>query len=217
MRYFLLIFAFAVATVMVVAGKRGDSSRRTPIYVFPDMDIQPKLRPQTGNEFFADGLSSQLPVPGTVSRDSLYEDSPANTGKMPGTTNWVADIPLPVTAALLARGQERFNISCAICHGALGDGKGMPTKYGMAVIADLHDIKGRKVVQQTDGEIFNTISYGKGLMSGYGASLAINDRWAIIAYLRALQRSRLASLDDVPAEVRATLTKPLPPGAVPKT
>jgi mono/diheme cytochrome c family protein len=97
-----------------------------------------------------------------------------------------------------------------------GDGKGITTKYGMAVIADLHDGRQRKVIQQADGEIFNTITYGKTLMGAYGANVGIEDRWAIIAYVRALQRSRLASLDDVPSDRRAELTKPLPPAAAPK-
>jgi hypothetical protein len=80
----------------------------------------------------------------------------------------------------------------------------------MAVIADLHDNKARRVPQQSDGEIFYTISYGKGLMQGYAPQIPIHDRWAIIAYLRALQRSRLASLEDVPAELRGELSRALP-------
>jgi len=117
----------------------------------------------------------------------------------------------------MARGQERFNINCSPCHGAAGDGKGITSKYGMVIIADLHDSKPpRKVVQQPDGEIFNTITYGKTLMGAYGANVTVEDRWAIIAYVRALQRSRLASLEDVPAEQRPALTKPLPPGPAPK-
>ncbi|HKQ37957.1 MAG TPA: cytochrome c, partial [Verrucomicrobiae bacterium] len=116
-------------------------------------------------------------------------------------------IPVPVTAELMARGQERFNIYCAACHGQAGDGKGVPTKFGMAVIADLHDNKTRRVPQQSDGEIFNTLSYGKGLMQGYAPQIPIMDRWAIIAYVRALQRSRLATLEDVPAELRADLSR----------
>ena len=152
-------------------------------------------------------LSSQLPVEGTVARGSAFEDSPVNTGKVPGTTNYVATIPMPVTAQLMERGQQRFNINCSPCHGRLGDGKGITTKFGMAVIADLHDSKTRKVVQQADGEIFNTITYGKNLMGPYGGLMTVEDRWAIIAYLRALQRSRLASLEDVPADVRPTLSR----------
>jgi mono/diheme cytochrome c family protein len=218
MRYILMLFGLTALLVMVIAGKRGDTSRRPPIELFPDMDRQPKLRPQTGNGSFKDGFSSQLPVEGTVARGSAWQDSPENTGKLPGppipgVTNWVPTIPIPVNAQLLARGRERFNISCSPCHGEAGDGKGITTKFGMTIIADLHDVATRRVPQQADGEIFNTLSYGKGLMQGYAANLSIPDRWAIVAYVRALQRSRLASLEDVPAAERGALTKPLPPTA----
>ena len=207
MRYFLLVFGVTIIAVMVVAGKRGDMSRLPPIELFPDMDRQPKLRPQAANSFFKDGFSSQQPIAGTIARGSSYQDSPENTGKNPGTTNFVATIPVPVTSQLLARGQERYNISCSPCHGAQGDGKGITTKFGMAVIADLHDGATRKVPQQADGELFNTISNGKGLMQGYAANVTIQDRWAIIAYVRALQRSHLGSMDDVPAAERASVIK----------
>jgi mono/diheme cytochrome c family protein len=121
---------------------------------------------------------------------------------------------LPITATLLARGQERFNINCSPCHGAAGDGKGITSKLGMGVIADLHDPKPpRRVVQQPDGEIFNTITFGKNLMGPYGPNVAVEDRWAIVAYVRALQRSHLASLEDVPGDVREILSRPMPPGA----
>ena len=216
MRYFLLVLGVTVIAVMVVAGKRGDLSRRPPIELFPDMDRQPKLRPQAANTFFKDGLSSQQPIDGAVARGSAYQDVPENTGKIPGTTNWVQTIPAPVTAQVMARGRERYDISCAPCHGAQGDGKGITTKFGMAVIADLHDAAGRKVPQQSDGQLFGTISYGKGLMLGYASTLSISDRWAIVAYVRALQRSHLGTIDDVPADKRADVTKPLPPGAIKK-
>ena len=213
MRYVFLLFGLTVILTMAVLGKRGDFSRRRPIEIFPDMVRQPKLRPQTTDKFFKDGLSSQPIVPGTIARGVPYEDTPVNTGKVPGTTNWVATIPIPVTTELMARGRERYTINCSPCHGHQGDGKGITTKFGMTVIGDLHDAMVRKVIQQTDGELFNTISYGKTLMSGYAANISIQDRWAIIAYVRALQRSRLASLDDVPAGERSELTKALPPGA----
>ncbi len=211
MRYVLLVMALSGVLIVLVAGKRGDTSRRPPIEIFPDMDRQPKLRPQTGNDFFKDGLSSQLPVAGTIARGAPYQDTPENTGKIPGTTNWVQTIPLPVTAQFMARGRERYNISCSPCHGEAGDGKGITTKFGMTIIADLHDVAGRKVPQQPDGELFNTISYGKVFMQGYAANVSIQDRWAIVAYVRALQRSRLATLDDVPASERAAVARPLPP------
>jgi mono/diheme cytochrome c family protein len=210
MRYFLLVFGVIVLSVLVVAGKRGDLSRRPPIELFPDMDRQPKLRPQAANSFFKDGLSSQPPIAGTIARGSAYQDSPENTGRLPGppgTTNFVPTIPVPVTQQLLARGRERYNINCSPCHGAQGDGKGITTKFGMTVIADLHDAAAKKIPQQSDGEIFNTISHGKGLMQGYAANIDLADRWAIVAYVRALQRSHLATMDDVPAAERANVIK----------
>ncbi len=223
MRYFLLILALSVVVVMAVAGKRGSTSRRPPIEIFSDMDRQAKLRPQTYNEFFADRMSSRLPVAGTIARSKPYQingqdvypyqEAAVNTGRIPGTTNFVETIPLPVTAQLMQRGQQRFDIYCSPCHGAQGDGKGITTKLGMAVIADLHDGGARKIPQQPDGQIFNTISYGKApLMGAYGGMVPVEDRWAIIAYVRALQRSHLATIEDVSADDRSRIPNPPPSG-----
>jgi len=223
MRYFLLIFALCIVIVMAVAGKRGSMSRRTPIEIFSDMDRQPKLRPQTFNEFFLDHMSSRLPVAGTIARSKPrsvngqdvypYENAPVNTGMIPGTTNFIESIPLPVTAGMMERGQQRFTIYCAPCHGAQGDGKGITSKFGMAVIGDLHDGGTRKVPQQPDGQLFNTITYGKNLMGAYGGVITVEDRWAIIAYVRALERSHLATIEDVPADERSRIPTPPPAGA----
>lgn len=218
-RYLFLVFGLTGLVILLVAGPRGSMSRRPPIELFPDMDRQPKLRPQTDSDYFGDGFSSRLPVDGTIARGTPYQNTPVNTGKMPGSTNgpastnWVQTIPIPVTRELMERGQQRYQINCSPCHGAQGDGKGITTKFGMTVVADLHDGKNRKIIQQPDGEIFNTISYGKLLMGGYAANLSIEDRWAVVAYVRALQRSRLASIDDVPADKRAEVARPMPPAA----
>ncbi len=217
MRYFLVIFAVCVVAVITIAGKRGSFSRRTPIEVFPDMDRQLKLRPQQPNGFFANGLSSQLPVEGTVARSKAiktiagpvvpFEDAPVNTGRITGTTNFVETNPLQVTATLLQRGQERYTVFCAPCHGAQGDGNGVTKKLGMAVIGNLHD---KRMVEMADGEIFNVVTHGKAptlLMPSYASQIPVEDRWAIIAYVRALQLSRLGAVDDLPAELRGKLTK----------
>src|SRR5881392_3917348 len=90
------------------------------------------------------------------------------------------------------------------CHGATGDGKGITSKYNMRAMANFHDLR---LVKMPDGEIFNTITYGKNLMGGYGPNVTITDRWAIVAYVRALERSRLASIDDVPEALRSSLKK----------
>jgi len=178
------------------------------------MDRQPKLRPQAHNNLFADQLSSRLSVEGTVPRSKptvlegreiySFENNPLNTGRIPGTTNFVETIPLPVTGQLLARGQQRYAINCAPCHGVSGDGKGITSKYNMIAMANFHDVR---LVKMPDGELFNTITYGKNLMGAYGPNVTIADRWAIIAYIRALERSRLALLDDVPEAQRSNLRK----------
>jgi len=201
MRYFLLIFVLCVVTVVAIAGRRGSHSRREPIEIFPDMNRQPKLRPQNVDTFFEDGRSSRLPIPGTIARGDHYEDVPYNTGRIPGTTNFIDALPVEVTESMMARGKQRFGINCTPCHGAAGDGKGITSKYGM-IPANLHD---KRIVELNDGEIFNTITYGKGLMGPYGPNVTVEDRWAIIAYLRALQLSQLGTMDDVPEPLRAAL------------
>lgn len=213
MRYFLLIFGIAVLAVLLIAGKRGDITRNRPIQIFPDMKRQLKLRPQTANSFFASGLSSQLPQPGTIAQQKpmlvagqevySFEDKPVNTGKVTGTTNFIEVNPVPVTAQLLARGHRQFNIYCAPCHGQTGEGNGITKKIGaMAIVANLHD---KRIVQLTDGELFSIVGHGKGVMQGYAAQLPVEDRWATIAYLRALQLSRLGTADDLAPETRAKL------------
>ena len=205
MRYFLLTVVIAVALVAAIAGKRGSVSRNRPISIIPDMDKQWKLLPQKDAEFFADGRSSRLPVEGTIARGTPYQDWPANTGRVAGLTNLVENIPVPVTEQLLARGQQRFNINCSPCHGAQADGNGITKKIGaMPTVANLHD---KRIVELPDGEIFNTISNGKGLMGAYGANLVPQDRWAIVAYLRALQLSKLGTVADVPAQFQTALKK----------
>lgn len=203
MRYILLTFLAVAAVVAAIAGLRGSVSRRPPIEIFPDMVRQAKQRPQFESDFFSDGRGSRVRPEGAIARGDPYEDTPVNTGRLTGTTNFVETNPLPVTQTLITRGQERFTIHCSPCHGAQADGNGITRKIAaMGVVANLHD---KRIVMLPDGEIFNTVSYGKNLMSGYAANIAIEDRWAIIAYLRALQLSRLGSLEDVPEELRGKL------------
>jgi mono/diheme cytochrome c family protein len=204
MKYFLAFFALATISVALMAGRQGDKFTKPPLEVIPDMDRQPKLRPQAPNKFFGDGKSSQVKVEGTVARGSAYQDNAVNTGHITGTTNFVEVLPVAVNEQLMKRGHERFDINCSPCHGKQGDGKGITTKYNMVAVANLHD---QRLIEMTDGEIFNTITHGKNLMGAYGANIDIQDRWAIIAYVRALQRSRLSTIDDVPASARAALNK----------
>jgi mono/diheme cytochrome c family protein len=204
MRYFLLGFVVLVVGVVAVAGFRGDKSRKPPIEIWPDMDRQPKLRPEDKNNFFPDGMSSRKPVEGAVARGSAFESNEVNTGLKPGKTNFIELNPVVLSASLLERGQQRYNIYCAPCHSTSGDGKGVTSKYGMGATANLHD---PRIVKMPDGELFHVITHGRATMMPYNDKLDANDRWAVIAYVRALQLSRLASKSDVPAEVLATLKK----------
>lgn len=209
----ILIGAALGAAVVGIAGFRGGLSRKPPIEIFPDMNRQLKLRPMEPDNFFQNGVSSQLPPPGTVARSEpiqtldgpvySFEDSPVNTGLITGTTNFVATNPLPVNGALLQRGRERFDIYCAPCHGRLGDGNGITKKLGvMPAVVNLHD---KRIVEMTDGEIFHTITHGKNTMGAYGPLVPTRDRWAIIAYLRALQLSQLGTTNDLTAAEQAEL------------
>lgn len=201
--YFFALWVLALVTGVSIAGLRGSTSRKPPLEVFADMDRQPKLRPQTTAKFagFSDGLSSRLPVAGTVSREAARELGEFQTGKKADGA-WVDAIPMTVSREFLQRGRERYGIYCAPCHGAAGDGNGVTTKFGMAAVAKLHD---ERLIKMSDGEIFNTISNGKNLMLPYADKLEAKDRWAVIAYVRALQLSRLGKKEEIPDAVRATL------------
>ena len=213
MRYFVIIFGLCVLATMGILGKRGSKFEKPPLYIFPDMEFQLKLRPQKENAFFTNGLTSQLPVPGTVARSQPiqtlngpvypFEDSPINTGQLPGTTNFLAYNPLPITTTLLKRGQQRYQINCVPCHGGLADGNGITKKLGaMPAVANLHD---KRIVALSDGELFYVITNGRNTMGAYGPNVTVEDRWAIVAYLRALQWSRVGLIDEVPPELRANL------------
>jgi mono/diheme cytochrome c family protein len=215
MRYFFAIFILCMLATVGVLGFRGSHFRKPPLYIFPDMERQPKLRPETANAFFDDGMSSRLPVAGTVARSQAiqvgdqrvypWQETPVTTGRVTGTTNFVELNPMPVNAELLQRGQQVFDIVCAACHSKVGDGNGTPKRIGaMLIIGNLHD---KRIVELTDGELFNTVSYGKGQMQGYAGTMSVQDRWAAIAYLRALQLSRLGSTNDVPESAREALKK----------
>src|SRR2546427_6734640 len=215
MRYFLVILGVGVIATRGILGRRGSLFRKPPLYIFPDMEFQLKLRPQKENGFFTNGISSQVAPAETIGRSTPimsaggpvypYEDSPVNTGYVTGTTNFVENNPLAITAQLLKRGQQRFTINCSPCHGATADGNGITKKIGaMAVVANLHD---KRIVELADGELFFVITNGRNLMGAYGANVTVQDRWAIIAYLRALQLARLGTIEDVPQELRGSLKK----------
>ncbi len=232
LRGFLLISLLLTIAAVAVLGFRGEKTTNEPWEIFPDMVRQMKVRAQSPLNFFSDGRGPRMPV--NVKVPIGYEMPKAqpigapefhpapsfsvgtdygNTGKM--GNNWGTGIPVPVTAQLLQRGRERFNITCVMCHGATAAGTGITKQYGLNTVVTLQDDRIRKMA---DGEIFNTITNGKNTMMAYGPNIMVADRWAIIAYLRALQRSQGAAIVDVPPEHRADLEKPAenkPPEAKP--
>ncbi len=215
MRYLLLTFAVVVVVVVSFAGFRGSRFRQPPLEIYADMKRQPRLRPETANAAFANHLSSQLIPEGTVARvkpfqlgnQEIYpwQDVPLNTGRLTGMTNFVATNPFPLTTERLAQGRKLFDINCAACHTRIADGNPVAKRIGaMGVVANLHD---KRIVVMPDGELFNTVTYGKNLMFSYAEKLKAEERWAVIAYLRTLQLSRLATVDDISESARAALPK----------
>jgi hypothetical protein len=175
----------------------GVTTRNTPLELFPDMDRQPKYKPQAASTFFSDGRASRSAVPGTVAVGQLRPDDAFETGISSGM--YTGKNPLPVDAGLLARGQERFDIYCAPCHDRTGSGKGIVPLRSSWLPTNLLD---QRIRDMSDGELFNVATFGRRTMPGYRFQVPQGDRWAIVAYVRALQRASAGTLADVPPELR---------------
>lgn len=189
-----------LGTALILAGCfRGVPSDKPAIHLNPNMDNQPKFKSQSANSFFVDGASMRLPVAGTVAKGRLQEDDRFWRGIDPMSGKPCATSPVNVTETSLKRGRERFNIYCAVCHGQAGDGQGIIMKKGYVPAPTFHSdlIRG-----YPDGQVFRIISDGVRNMPAYKAQIPVEDRWLIVNYLRALQRSQNASLDDIPVEQR---------------
>jgi mono/diheme cytochrome c family protein len=212
MRYAYYTLAFVVVLLLSVMGYRGMISTRPPIEVFPDMDHQAKYKPQASSKFFADGRADRPLPPGTVpfGRSSAEADASflrADDARYQGKAadgSFVRGFPaeLTISREFIERGQNRYTIYCAPCHGTLGDGNGITKSYGMLGTPTYHDDRLRTMAE---GEIFNTITNGKNTMYPYADKLSPDDRWAVVAYVRALQRAHHAKIDDVPLEQRGGL------------
>jgi mono/diheme cytochrome c family protein len=231
MRYVLAAILLAGLFVVLIAGPRGRRTENRPIEIFPDMDRQAKVKYQTESRFFADGRGARPPVAGTVPMGYQIPPEPGaakpeeiaadirspfgeysrgtdylNTGRMGAV--WGTGIPFPVTRDVLERGRERYQISCAVCHGATGAGNGQVANFWSgAPIANLLD---DRIRQLPDGQIFDVITHGKGVppnwtMFPYGDKLTVEDRWAVIAWVRTLERSQRATVADLTPEEKAKL------------
>jgi mono/diheme cytochrome c family protein len=166
----------------------------------PNMSDQPRYNPLAPSDFFPDGRSERPPVVGTVPHGSPGINDPFYTGRADGKV--VERMPVPVTRSLLERGRERFDIYCSPCHGRTGDGEGMIVKRGFRAPPSYHI---QRLLDAPDGHFFEVITNGFGEMASYAYRVAPADRWAIIAYIRALQFSQHARLEDVPAAERRKL------------
>jgi len=165
-----------------------------------DMHDQPKFKPYAKSDFFADRRSARPLPEGTIARGHLRDDTVLYTGKTGGTP--VDAFPFPVTAEVMARGRERFDIFCSPCHGRTGDGDGMIVRRGYRKPPTFHQDRLR---QAAPGYTFDVITNGFGAMPDYAQQVPVRDRWAIVAYIKALQRSQHAAAGTLPAGARAAL------------
>ena len=197
--------------LFLLAGCRGVQFENSPIHINPNMDRQEKFIGQQRNPLFENAMSMRPPVPGTIARGFLREDVAFFTGKDESGA-YVQTMSLPITRELLERGQERDDIYCTVCHGAAGDGKGIimvgngGQGYGYIPAPDYHTERLRNL---SDGYYYEIIANGTpaGTMPGYAQQIAVADRWAIIAYIRALQRSQNAVGEDLPESERLRIER----------
>ncbi len=209
----VVLAVLALVPPALIALTRSTTTDRPRIHLIPDMDSQPKFKTQAANGMFEDRRAMRPALEGTVPRGSTGATTPLVTGKDGDT--FVTTFPIPVTDAVMLRGEDRFSIYCAPCHGLDGAGVGMVHERAMTLQegtwippTSLHFDSIRK---QPHGHFYDLITNGIRNMPSYASQLSVEDRWAVVAYVRALQRSQNATLDDVPLEARADLeSKPTP-------
>ena len=178
--------ALAALALQAAGCVRGCPSSRPPIHPNPNMDYQEKYQPQEESGFFYDGMTQRQPVPGTVARGGLREPVERYTGR-DASGEFVTVIPMPVDEQLLARGAERYDIYCLPCHDPRGTGRGIVYEYAGVPTASFHD---EQRLGYPVGQIFDVITNGSGLMSGYGYPIPPSDRWAIVAHVQVLQEQQ---------------------------
>ncbi len=213
LKYFFIVYALVAVAIFAIFGIPGTKFGQRPFRLFPDMDEQDKVKAQRSSSLFADGMGSRLPAPGTVPSsgdDGVFsvEFGQGRSGYYyTGTEGEYYGTGFPTELGLdeasmkpfIARGQDRYEIFCTPCHGSAGDGKGTVAKNGFTAIRNLHD-ETLQVASYPDGRLYDVIANGKGLMGSYGASVPVKDRWAIVAYVRALQASRTMDLEKISNE-----------------
>jgi cytochrome c5 len=188
------VLMVACAMLGAALGCRGQTSAEPPILPLRNMADQDRYDPQSESKFFADGRTMRMPVTGTVPRERVLDPVLAD-GRLPDDSGYVLEVPKAVADrfggadAMLARGQERYGIYCTPCHDGIGEGKGLViTRSGwQPVPPSFHQ---DRIRQMPDGQLFATISHGVRMMPAYGARIPLEDRWAVVSYVRALQLSQ---------------------------
>jgi mono/diheme cytochrome c family protein len=207
----LVLVSLSWIPLVLIARARVTTTPTPRIHIIQDMDNQPKFKPQQANPMFADTRAMRPPVPGTVARGTLVGDPRLETGLTDPANpeSWVEVMPVEVTPELMKRGREQYDVFCSPCHGLGGVGNGAVSVRAEALQegtwtppSSFHTelVRSRQV-----GHLYNTITNGIRNMPAYGTMIDRSDRWAIVAYVRALQRSQYATVDDVPAELRPSL------------
>ena len=214
----LLLVLLLLIPPAVIARIRSEPSPNQPVRIFQDMAFQSKFKTQAENPLFADQRTMRPPIAGAVSRGDLRADGHLDAGVVNGAWATVLPPQLASTYEFIERGQQRYNIYCSVCHGYAGGGDGTVNQRAMELLTNVNGpVNGTTWVQaknlvhdetvtvQPIGQIFNTISHGIRNMAGYESQIPVHDRWAIAMYVKALQRSQNARIDDVPAAMRAKL------------
>ena len=185
---------------LALAGcSRHQPSDQPPVHIVQNMDDQPKVKAQAESRFYADGLAMREPVEGTVARGWLRADSSFYYDGRDTDSVLVAKAPVEMTLARLQRGRQRYDIYCAPCHGRVGNSLSIMVKKGMLPPPSFHEQRLRDI---QDGHIFEVISNGLRNMPPYKYQIPVDERWSIVGYVRALQRSHNATINDVPPGVR---------------
>jgi mono/diheme cytochrome c family protein len=223
LRWFILIYLVGCVLFFGLMGARSHDRRFAdrPLEVFQDMDHQYKVRYQQPSNFFADGQASRKPVAGTIpmGHEVLRSKEQADRALEPGSyfaTGLIGDYfgqgfpeQVRIDGELLRRGEERYGIYCSVCHGLSGDGKGVVGAYWLGgMLPPTANLVDARVSALPEGKIFHTITHGQGLMGPYGGNIPVEDRWAIVAFVRALQKSQAADAKD--PKVKAAFEKALP-------
>lgn len=210
-----VVYILVILGAVSVLGFRGDKTTKEPLYLFPDMDRQNRYEPQGENNYFGNGMDDRLPPVNTVARGNALDragvfssdynaDDLKNVPLLTGKTEsgeWYSGFPVDVDYDLMELGKERYDIFCAVCHGYVGDGAGAVKNFAQPTLASANLLL-QIYIDQPDGEIYNTIAYGKNTMMGYADKLNPRERWAVVLYVRALQNAANAGQEEIPDSMR---------------